>query len=62
MNKGKVLWLDEGRRVKAMQIFLKLKNGSRVRRTGWKQISFARSILFPSLWITQEDGKCCIAS
>lgn len=39
MNKGKVLWLDEGRRVKAMQIFLKLKNGPRVRRTGWKQIS-----------------------
>lgn len=39
MNKGKVLWLDEGGRVKAMQIFLKLKNGPRVRRTGWKQIS-----------------------
>lgn len=30
MNKGKVLWLDEGRRVKAMQIFLKLKNGPRL--------------------------------
>lgn len=39
MNKLKVLWLGEGRRVNAMEIFLKLKNAHRVRRTGWKQIS-----------------------
>lgn len=39
MNKGKVLWLSESRKVNRMEVFLKLKNGYRVRRQGCKKIS-----------------------